>query len=70
MDNSLLPPTTLDTLITGSSAVVSANILPILGILGFALGVKMAWRAFDNATLGRFDLVENYKLYKYKKNGL
>lgn len=45
--------TTLTTVSGGMLDVVTANILPILAVLGFAWGVKFTTGRFNKATKGK-----------------
>lgn len=49
----ILPVTTVATVTTGMLSVVTANILPILGILAFAWGVKFVTKLTNKSTKGR-----------------
>ena len=49
----ILPVSTVTTVTGGMLDVVTANIVPILGILAFAWGVKFVTRAANKSTKGR-----------------
>jgi len=49
----ILPVTTVATVTGGMLDVVTANIVPILGILAFAWGVKFVTRQANKSTKGR-----------------
>ncbi len=48
-----LPLDTLTTLSSGMLGVITANIVPILGVLGFAWGIKFTTGRLNKATKGK-----------------
>jgi hypothetical protein len=48
-----LPVDTLTTLSSGMLGVITANIVPILGVLGFAWGIKFTTGRLNKATKGK-----------------
>lgn len=70
MDKAILPPSTTTIIIEYFSDVVAANILPIIGVLGFAIGMLYMKSLFNSATEGRLaGIAERKAQYDYDHRG-
>lgn len=49
----LLPTDTVTTVTTGISSAISADILPIVGVLAFVVGLRWVFGLFNRAKGGR-----------------